>query len=137
MLLASGAAVDAEERDGRTALVWAAERGNEEMVASLLDRGADVNHVVRSNGATALHVAAQKGHEVTVALLVARGARVDLATTGGNTALHFAAFDGNPKMVSILLARGADPATPNRQGKSPRDIAREQGKVDILRLLGG
>ncbi len=135
MLLASGATVDAEERDGRTALVWAAERGNDDIVTALLDRGADVNHVVRSNGATALHAATQKEHEATVALLVARGARVDLATTGGNTALHFAAFSGNTKIVAILLAHSADPASANRKGKSARDVAREERKSDVLRLL--
>jgi ankyrin repeat protein len=136
VLLARGAAVDAQEEDGRTALAWAAERGNDEIVACLLDFGADVNHVVHSNGATALHLAAQR-HEGTVALLLARGARIDLKTTGGNTALHFAAYNGNTNIVSLLLKHGADPAAVNRQGKSSRDIARESGKADVLRLLGG
>ena len=57
--------------DGRTPLMWAAERGNEGVIKMLLDRGgADPDRAV--SGWTPLLLAAQGGHEGVVKTLLGR-----------------------------------------------------------------
>jgi ankyrin repeat protein len=59
---------------------------------------------------------------------------VNAGVEGGHTPLHSAAFNGNAEIVGLLLAAGADPAAPNDDGKTPLDLAREQGHEDVLRI---
>jgi ankyrin repeat protein len=65
--------------DGFTPLMHAARHGQEEVVAYLVQRGANVNYADGA-GWTALHVAAQAGHLGTVKQLVRHGADVDAKT---------------------------------------------------------
>ncbi len=59
--------------------MWAAEAGHADIVALLLDAGADV-HAATKDGWTALHSAAAGGYEAVIGTLVRRGARVAGAT---------------------------------------------------------
>jgi hypothetical protein len=72
--LDAGVPVDAKFRYDRTALSFAADRGQAAIVKLLLDRGADVNGKDTFYGATALVWAAQNGHAEVARLLLARGA---------------------------------------------------------------
>ena len=60
LLLEKGASVDAQDKNGYTALHWASWNGHLEVVGTLLDRGASVN-VQDNNGDTALFFALKKG----------------------------------------------------------------------------
>ena len=51
----------------------------------------------------------------------------------GGTALHLAAGAGQEAAVRILLAAGADRAA-KAQGKTPMDIARANGKGQIVEM---
>eukprot|EP00282_Hemiselmis_andersenii_P018262 CAMPEP_0114135676 /NCGR_PEP_ID=MMETSP0043_2-20121206/14816_1 /TAXON_ID=464988 /ORGANISM="Hemiselmis andersenii, Strain CCMP644" /LENGTH=138 /DNA_ID=CAMNT_0001229395 /DNA_START=265 /DNA_END=681 /DNA_ORIENTATION=- len=62
------------DRDGRTALHWAAANGRHDVVIALLERGADVHAKCKYVGQTALHFASRWGHGGTVAVLLERGA---------------------------------------------------------------
>lgn len=64
----------------RAALVDAAEAGNRDAVALLLDAGIPIG-THRADGATALHAAAYAGAANVVALLLQRGADIDLPDT--------------------------------------------------------
>ena len=72
--LDSGVPTDAKFRYDRTALSFAADRGQAEIVTLLLERGADVNAKDTFYGATALLWAAQNGHAEVARVLLARGA---------------------------------------------------------------
>jgi hypothetical protein len=72
--LDGGVPVDAKFRYDRTALSFAADRGQAAIVKLLLDRGADVNAKDTFYGATALLWAAQNDHPDVAVLLLARGA---------------------------------------------------------------
>jgi ankyrin repeat protein len=78
LLLDRGAAVNAANRFGATALMWAAPRT--EIVRLLLARGADVN-ARASDGSTAVAVAARLGNIETMRALVAGGADLSSAVT--------------------------------------------------------
>lgn len=72
--LDSGVPADAKFRYDRTALSFAADRGQADIVTLLLERGADVDAKDTFYGATALNWAAQNGHAEVARVLLARGA---------------------------------------------------------------
>ena len=53
------------------------------------------------------------------------GANPNVRQQGGYTPLHGAAHNGDAELVQLLLDHGADPAAPNDDGKTPRDLAPE------------
>lgn len=93
------AEVEPADRNGRTALSWAAEAGHQGVVQLLLSRGANVNSV-DDDGMTALYRTAKMGHDATFQLLLDRGAELDIkvASRWGDalnlTMLHIAAREG-------------------------------------------
>ncbi|KAF3070177.1 Ankyrin-2 [Trichoderma lentiforme] len=90
------------DRDGWSAIHWAAEEGHPEIVALLLDRGANVN-AVSSYGTSPLHCAANGGVVSIVRMLLENGADPLKSTCHGWTALHHAAFMGHSEVVQFLL----------------------------------
>jgi uncharacterized protein len=86
----------------------AAERGDIEMVRSLLKTGADVN-AAQGDGMTALHWAALRDNADMAAMLVYAGANLEATTRlGGNTPLHLASRQGNTVTIEALLEAGSD-----------------------------
>jgi ankyrin repeat protein len=111
-MLDAGAAVEARDKEGNTALILAASRNRTEVVRLLLERGADVN-AANEEGHTALTLAAFKGHDDAAALLLEHGADVNARAararyTPGATALIYAAYSGESDLVTRLLEGGAD-----------------------------
>lgn len=104
---------------GRSALMWAAYRGDMRILERLLEAGAEVN----SEGAlgTALSQAAWADHTEAARRLLEKGANVNQMThIDGFTPLHWAASSecGDATLVKLLLDRGADP---NCEGGDPVD----------------
>jgi ankyrin repeat protein len=62
LFLRSWADIDERDHEGRTALYWATFQGNENIVKTLLDRGANPNVKVRGYGWTAIQWATDLGH---------------------------------------------------------------------------
>ncbi|CAL1127891.1 unnamed protein product, partial [Cladocopium goreaui] len=86
---------------------------------------------------SALHWAARNGHPAIVAFLVAKGAAVDgLDGRGRWTPLHFAADNGQVECAQQLLAAKASVDIKNDSGKTPLDYAREEGRTEIMNLMG-
>jgi ankyrin repeat protein len=120
---------------GSTPLHFAAHRGLTEVVAALLDAGADVHVREAASGSTALHWAAEGGHVAIVESLLARGASLEarddwhlLTPLGWATIVDWAPQhrDDRPGTVARLLAAGAilDPFT-----------ALALGRIDSLRTM--
>ena len=91
-------------------LFAAAEQGNADAVAALLDAHPDRIGVRKPPYAwTLLHVAAHKGHLDVVNLLLARGLDVNVRERGDNTyAMHWAAAAGHVDVVRRLIDAGGD-----------------------------
>lgn len=102
LLLAKGADPNSRNRDGWSAIHWAAEEGHFQIVRMLLDAGASVN-AVSSYGTSALHCAANAGNPDIVKLLLQRRADALKANCHGWTALHNAAYMGHSQVVRCLL----------------------------------
>ena len=125
--------------DSSTILHSAAEYNpNPEAIATLLDRGMDIN-VMAGDGSAPLHSAVERNENIAIVeLLLKRGAEVDARDEDGKTPLHWAIRtiwnrDLAPQLMRLLLNYGADPAAKNIYGDSSLHMTR--GKVELARLL--
>ncbi len=135
-LLQQGADVNAAEGDGMTALHWAAEHGDQDLAASLLESGANPGARTRIGAHTPLHVAAKGGYSRVVRLLVDAKADVGALTTTGAEPLHFAAASGSSETVTILLEHGADVNVREPQwGQTPLMFAAASGRTEVVKVL--
>lgn len=131
-LLDEGVNVDTKFRYGATALSYASDRGNLEVVKILLERGADVNVRDTFYGATPLTWAASPGmartpqHPAIVKLLLEHGA------LGKESALMEAVSDSNAATTKVILEHGGlSPATLTDALES----AKKDGHQDMVALL--
>jgi len=152
LLLDHGADTDAQDSDGKTLLMLAAERKDKEIVGLLLAHKADVNPK-NPAGLTALHFMAfslqQGSHEnvpdIAEALLAA-GANVNLQDNQGKTAYHYAAhpfpqpigFDPvRDKVIKLLQAHGAVENLPRLDAIEVRRSEANFSKVIFTRGTNG
>ena len=136
-LVERGADVNARDRDGASALNYAAWWGPAEVVALLVDGGADVRTDVDGRGRSPLHMAALRDQAGIAALLIARGASVDGHHPDGYTPLHIAVSRGQPAVVRALLDGGADPDARWRSFgiQTPLLLAARRGDREMVDLL--
>jgi beta-lactamase regulating signal transducer with metallopeptidase domain len=116
------------------ALYQAAEQGDIDDVAKLLDAGADVNAALAGDGSPLIG-AARRGRVETVRLLLDRGADPDLAVSGDGNPLIMAAREGHGDVVELLLIRGAriDEVAPGDENALIQASGR--GHLAIVKLL--
>ena len=104
-------------------------------IATLLDRGADVNPKAHG-GETPLHVAATYNHAGIVALLLDRGSDVNARDGDGKTPLHWAILrNRDPTVIPLLLDHGADASAKTEDGFTPLHMAVEQNGLQLAALL--
>jgi ankyrin repeat protein len=135
--LEKGAAVNAVDKGGATALIHAADRGHVKVVGLLLEKGADVN-AKDKGGWTALMWAAtgsSSRRTEMVKLLIAKGAEVNAKDQTGATALMGCSRQGNLRAVKLLLEKGTDVNAKDREGASALIEASTNGHLDIVKLL--
>jgi hypothetical protein len=103
LLATPGTNPDAFSPDGYTALQLASFFGREDVVALLLERGADPNLVSANVARTcALHGAAAARHLPVIRLLLAGGADVDIRQGNGQTPLDAALKHGDEELEGLL-----------------------------------
>jgi len=132
--------VNATDCTGRTALIWAARTGHEEVVKVLLKReGINPDQADSIHGQTALAWAAEMGHlGVAKVFLQRKDINPDLADTGfGRTPLLWAAKNGYSGVVEMLLERGdVNPEHVDTfYGQTPLSLAAKQGHKEVVMLL--
>jgi ankyrin repeat protein len=118
-----GVLVDAQNREGATALWLAAQRGDERSAALLLQHGARPN-LPNSEGATPLHAAAARGDAALLRLLLQHGAHLARPDLAGDTPLHWAVREERAAAAALLAASGASLAARNEDGETPAELAR-------------
>jgi ankyrin repeat protein len=138
LLGADPALARAYSPDGFTALHFAAYYGSPETVALLIERGADIEAVTKNFLSNMpLHAAAAgRGPALeTCEVLVGAGADVNAKQHGGFSVLHTPAHRGDLPMAELFLRHGADASATNDEGKTPVDVAREQGHSELAARL--
>lgn len=135
LLLRHKARVDARGQGQRTALMQACAAGNGEIVALLLDAGADRN-AHDAHGLTPLLEAAAHGHTAVVRRLAAAKADAKAVDENGRNAIVLAALAGaEPDLLRALVELGADPGKPGEDGRRAIDIAIEHGRWPQVSVL--
>ncbi len=123
--------LEAKARNGDTALMLAAFKGNKQAVAELLEKGAEPNRP----GWTALHYAAAIGNNEIVRLLLDKSAYIDAESPNKTTPIMMAARGGHILTVKLLLDEGADATLKNDLGMSAIDFAKKYEFNDIVEGL--
>jgi ankyrin repeat protein len=122
--------------DGFSALHLACFFDQQEVVALLLDHGADPNASAQNPTCVRpLHCAVAARCPEVVRLLLAAGADVNAPQQGGWTALHAAARHGDVEIARQLLARGADRLLAAEGGEDAATLAREADQREMIALL--
>lgn len=123
--------IEAQARNGDTALMIAAFKGNRPATEALLAKGAEPNRP----GWTALHYAAAAGENEIVQLLLDHSAYIDAESPNKTTPIMMAARSGHILTVKLLLDEGADATLKNELGMTAIDFARKFGYEDIVEGL--
>jgi len=134
-LLRQSADVNSTQRDGMSALHWAAYRDDRDLAERLLRAGADVD-IANRTGATPLYLAAMNGSAGMLELLIGAGADPNaILTTEGETVLMLTAYTGHLDAVKLLLDAGADVNAAQMRGQTAVMWAAAEGHSDVVRLL--
>lgn len=116
VLLGLGAHPNLTEKDGTSALHYAAKSGNADMLDALLEHPRIIVDARDDQGTTPLMEAARSGKSIAIDKLVARGAKIESADDSFRTPLMLAAFAGKADAVRSLLKHGAQPNVKSAKG---------------------
>ena len=122
ILLDSGAAINATDANGRTALSFAIAPCAKEALILLINAGADP-HIADKSGKTPLHYSACESDREGLALLIRAGADPNVADKDGMIPLHYAArasIDDTESIfrIALLITAGSDVNAFDMQGTS-------------------
>ena len=130
--------VNARDVMGRTPLAWAACRGDDRAIVTLLSHGAEVNTMDIQHSGVVGH-AADRGYATCVRLLLEAGADPDIASAHGHQVgnpLNVAARNAsNPLILKTLLDFGADVESSGIDGMTALIHASRRDKASFATLL--
>nr|KAG5704980.1 hypothetical protein BaRGS_022822 [Batillaria attramentaria] len=132
-LLQAGATFS-PDRDGRTALHYAAQNGYADTCKLLIEKGCDLD-CQDAMGYTALLRASSQGLLDVVRICLEAGCNVDFADEHGNTALHEAAWHGFSKTLELLIKYNANVVRTNKSGFTALHLAAQNGHNESSRVL--
>jgi ankyrin repeat protein len=126
---------------GRSPLRAAITKGNEAILAEMLERGANPNATLDEQGATALHLAVRQQLHSIVEMLVARGADPRRADNYGVSPFEYAVELGVFALVDALSGGERDPAARERAERRALAFQRANdgdftGAIDALADAG-
>ncbi|HEX8552079.1 MAG TPA: ankyrin repeat domain-containing protein [Abditibacteriaceae bacterium] len=122
-------------RYGSSALTTAIERRNKEIVALLIEKGADVNEETYSGNVLDRALSYGENREMA-ALLIEKGADMEKRDREGKTILmRRASSGGNREILEWLLEKGAKVSTRDDKGQSALDYAIQNGNADVVTAL--
>ncbi|XP_039234549.1 ankyrin repeat domain-containing protein 42 isoform X5 [Pipra filicauda] len=139
-LLINGANTEAQDDRGCTPAHLAAAHGQSYTLQTILRSGANVN-VSDRNDWKPVHYAAFHGRLGCLQLLVRWGACIDDVDNNGNLPAHLAAVEGHLHCFKFLVGKMASVThtlkARNDQGETPRDLAEQFFKDNILQYIDG
>lgn len=142
LLLRHGCDVNAQDQNGRTALMMACMEKDKIDVAEILVKNEDCDLNLRDNdGNTALHLAVDSGNAAAIRLLLnfsTNNSRLKSNTTNraGLTPLQLAEKLGHVRCVRMLVKNGVDSSSQQEaEVKKPRDIKTAKYREDTLQNI--
>ncbi|WP_432712908.1 ankyrin repeat domain-containing protein [Pedobacter sp.] len=122
--------------DGRTYLHWAAMRGNAELIAYLLNKGAKTN-IFDSHGSTPLLVAASSAQQDTKLfdLFISHGVNLksSLNQDGANALLLAISSDKDFTLTNYFISKGLDLKSVDAAGNNAFAYAAKSGNVELMK----
>ena len=128
---------------GFSALMICCTTEQPDMVALLLDAGANVHNKGTETGFYALHClfahpAINEAATIKILeMLLKHGAEINVRSLNSLTPLMLASWFGNEPAVRFLIERGADATVKDNSGKSAKDMALAKGHRTIVGFLDG
>lgn len=132
-LIANKVALNQQDTEGWTALMYAVQAGHLQQVDMLLKAGASP-HIADKLGRTPLELATKQSAFFTLKLIRA-GADVNFRNAGGIPIVMTAAGQGRQDLVEILLSAGARLDLKDYQGKTIMDWAKLSGNTELIAFL--
>lgn len=135
LLLQHNADPRVEDREGRTAILRAVNRGAVNALKKMMGYDVDIE-CVDEDGQSLLHGAAGNGYDkIARILLDKKRLGVNIRDNYGMTPLHNASRYGEEAVASVLLENKADASLEDRFNRKPFMVAWQYGQRDIMRML--
>ena len=134
-LVDSGVDVNSSDKNHMKALHYAAMHTRDDVIKSLISRGAEVDTADLKAGFSAIHWvvinASQKSSSIdhlegSLTALTKAGCSVNATDFNCATPLHIAAQKGNRDVVQVLLKYGADPKIVDTTGRNCFEVAKNE-----------
>ena len=130
--------INSQDVQGCTAVNGATEEGRKEIVALLVQAGANLN-IKNNMGFAPLHSACFKGFLDIVNILVWNGRgnelNIDIEDNKGSTPLSWACYRGHTPVVQVLIDAGANTIAKDKNGSMPIQYALCKRHKEIVQLL--
>ncbi|KAK7573953.1 hypothetical protein V9T40_011144 [Parthenolecanium corni] len=127
--------INAQTRNGETALHIACQYGCADSTSLLLQKGCNPYKVTSRSNNSALHIAAANGYSKIVEYLVEYPENINKRDCSGLTPLHLAVENDSLESCRILLEKGANPTSTDLQKNIPLHLACRKRNFDMIRLL--
>lgn len=134
-LLQSGVPVNSKDARGQTALYYAIQSKNVELVRYLVQQGADINAKSSTDAPLTLAMDRALGDPQVALELINDGADVNIKDANGDTPLVKATADSSDEVFQALLAKHANPNAKGVNGITPLHQAAMNAMPDRVKLL--
>uniref|UniRef100_W5N3E2 Retinoic acid induced 14 n=1 Tax=Lepisosteus oculatus TaxID=7918 RepID=W5N3E2_LEPOC len=123
------------DSEGKSALHWAAAKGQVECLGAILAHGADAS-VLDASGSSPLHLAAKNNHqECALKLIQQSKCVIEALDSTGKTALHHAAAIGSVPIVQLLCEHKCPVNIKDVDGCTPLLLSARHAHTEVCRSL--
>ncbi|KAM9805995.1 inversin isoform X2 [Syngnathus typhle] len=127
---------DEPDLEGRTAFMWAAGKGSDDVIRTMLSLTPHVDiNMADKYGGTALHAASLSGHVSTIELLLEKGAMVDSLDVMKHTPLFRACEMGHRDVILTLIKGAARVDLVDVDGHTALHWAALGGNAEVCQIL--
>lgn len=127
---------DEPDLEGRTAFMWAAGKGSDDVIRTMLSLTPHIDiNMADKYGGTALHAASLSGHVSTVRLLLEKGAMVDSMDVMKHTPLFRACEMGHRDVILTLIKGSARVDLVDVDGHTALHWAALGGNAEVCQVL--
>ncbi|KAM9310006.1 inversin [Pholidichthys leucotaenia] len=127
---------DEPDLEGRTAFMWAAGKGSDDVIRTMLTLTPNIDiNMSDKYGGTALHAASLSGHVSTVKLLLEKGAMVDSLDVMKHTPLFRACEMGHTDVILTLIKGSACVDLVDVDGHTALHWAALGGNAEVCQIL--
>ena len=126
---------DAATVDGLTALHFAAQNGNLDIIKFLVEHGADISAQDYEQSRSVIHFAAENGDIECIKYLTDNGANLQDRDVNGATAFHYAVMANNLEAVKYFVTKKLDYTAKDNRGWTAMHYAANGGALDVMKYL--